>query len=399
VRRLLPVAACLLVAAVAAAARPAAVAADCASWDTTCQQLQQAKQNQSDTGRRLQDIEASLADAQQKARQVRAYLDDLEARMARQRAAIADTEGKLAETERRIRFTQAEIARRQAHLAVREGLLAQRVRSMDKHGTFDYLELVVTASSFTELVDRIMIMQDIVRADQRLVDRLREDRDQVRQLQDQLEEQRAQQAALLAQQRTEEAQLEQTQRAQQDALAYYQQLEAQYAAQRQELEAEKAAIDALVGQLQAQYDSEARAAGGGSGQFGWPERGPITQPFGCTDLLGEPYDPSCPSHHFHTGIDIGADFGTAIGAADAGVVSYTNYGWGGGYGNFVIVTHGNGYSTLYAHLSAIAVGTGQAVHRGQTIGAEGSTGYSTGPHLHFEIRLNGAYQNPLSYVA
>src|SRR5207237_6594628 len=92
-------------------------------------------------------------------------------------------------------------------------------------------------------------------------------------------------------------------------------------------------------------------------------------------------------------------FGTPVGAADSGVVSYTNYGWGGGYGNFVIITHGNGYSTLYAHLSAISVGAGQAVRRGQTIGAEGSTGYSTGPHLHFEIRLNGAYQNPLSYVA
>jgi murein DD-endopeptidase MepM/ murein hydrolase activator NlpD len=171
----------------------------------------------------------------------------------------------------------------------------------------------VTAASFTELVDRIMIMQDIVRSDRRLVDALRQERDQVRQLQDRLEGQRADLAALLKQQQDEEAQLEQTQRVQQDALAYYQQLEAQYAAQRHELEAEKSAVDALVGQLQAQYDSQARAAGGGSGRFAWPERGPITQPFGCTDLLGEPYDASCPSHHFHTGIDIGADFGTRSG--------------------------------------------------------------------------------------
>ena len=75
-----------------------------------------------------------------------------------------------------------------------------------------------------------------------------------------------------------------------------------------------------------------------------------------------------------------------------------NFGWGGGYGNYIVITHGNGFSTLYAHLSAINVSVNQAVQRGQQIGAEGSTGFSTGPHLHFEIRLNGAYQNPLSYL-
>ncbi len=395
-RHPLLVAALLVVVSTISVAHPGPASAAC---DSTCQQLQQARQSQSDAGQRLQDIERSLTDAQHRASQTLAYLDELNTRVGRQQAAIADTRAKLSDTERQIRFTQADIARQQAHVEVRQALVAQRVRSMDKHGSFDYLELVVTARSFPELVDRIVIMQDIVRADQRLLDALRQERDRVRQLQDRLEQQRAQQAALLQQQRDEEAQLERIRAAQRDALAYYQQLEAQYAAQRQELEAEKARIDALVAQLQAQYDGEARAAGGGSGRFAWPERGPITQPFGCTDLLGEPYDPSCPSRHFHTGIDIGADYGTSVDAADSGVVSYVNQGWGGGYGNFVLLNHGNGYATLYAHLSAIWVGTGQAVHRGQGIGAEGSTGYSTGPHLHFEIRLNGAYQNPLSYLA
>jgi murein DD-endopeptidase MepM/ murein hydrolase activator NlpD len=270
---------------------------------------------------------------------------------------------------------------------------------MDKHGSVDYLELVVTSATFSQLVDRIAVMRDIVRGDQRLVDGLRVERDQIKDLADQLDSQRAQEAALLQQQRDVEAQLERTRQAQRDALAYYAQLEAQFEAQREELEAEKARIDALVIQLQAQYDAEASGLGGGSGQFSWPERGPITQGFGCTDLLGEPYDPSCPTRHTHTGIDIANDLGTPIAAADAGVVSYVNYGWGGGYGNFVLITHGNGYATLYGHLSAIAVSAGQPVRRGQVIGAEGSTGYSTGPHLHFEIRLNGAYQNPLSYLA
>ncbi|HEY4027266.1 MAG TPA: peptidoglycan DD-metalloendopeptidase family protein [Candidatus Dormibacteraeota bacterium] len=374
-------------------------ATDCASGDTTCQQLEQAKRSQTNANQKLQDIQRSVADAQQKAKWTRAYIDELSVQIRRQQAAIADTQAKLSDLERQIRFTEAEITRREAHLEVRQGLLGQRVRSLDKHGSFDYLELVVTSRTFTQLVDRVVIMQEIVRSDQRLVNALRVERDRVRDLSQQLDRQRAEQASLLEQQRDEEARLLQARAAQQAALAYYEQLEAQYQVQRQQVEAEKAQIDELVTQLQAQYDGAARGLGGGSGRFAWPERGPVTQGFGCTDLLGEPYDPNCPTRHIHTGIDIGCGFGTPIGAADAGIVSYVNYGWGGGYGNFVLMTHGNGFATLYAHLSAIAVTTGQPVRRGQVIGAEGSTGFSTGPHLHFEIRFYGAYQNPLSYLA
>ena len=379
---------------------PASVAGDeCAPNDTICRQLQDAKQSQADTNRRLQDIQQSLANAQKKANDTLAYIDELKAQIAAQQAKIFQTQTKLGETDRQIRLTEAEISRQEAHLQVRQGLLAQRVRAMDKHSTVDYMELVVTSRSFNELVDRIAIMQGIIQSDQRLVDTLRRERDQIKQLRQKLQGERDQQAALLKQQRDQQAQVERTKTAQQQALDYYHQLEVQLDAQRKELEAEKARIDALVTRLQAQYDAQARALGGGTGRFGWPERGPITQPFGCTAFLGEPYDPNCPTRHTHTGIDIAASYGTPIAAADTGIVSYVNWGWGGGYGNYVLITHGNGYATLYAHLSAINVSVDQAVQRGQTIGAEGSTGYSTGPHLHFEIRLNGAYQNPLSYLS
>jgi murein DD-endopeptidase MepM/ murein hydrolase activator NlpD len=270
---------------------------------------------------------------------------------------------------------------------------------MDKHGSYDYLGLIVTSRGFTELVNRIVIMQDIIRSDNHLVDTLRHERDEIKTLEQKLEQQRQEERDLLKQQQQQEATLEQTRQIQQKALDYYRQLEAQFDAQRKELEAEKAQIGALVNDLQAQYDAEARTLGGGSGKFGWPERGVITQLFGCTDFLAEPYNPNCPTRHWHTGLDIATDYGTPIRAADSGVVSYTNCGWGGGYGNFIVINHGNGYATLYAHLSAIYVSAGQPVRRGQTIGAEGSTGFSTGPHLHFEIRYNGAYQNPLSYLA
>jgi murein DD-endopeptidase MepM/ murein hydrolase activator NlpD len=378
---------------------PARVArAACAPNDTVCLQLQNAKQLQATAGQQLQQIQQSLADAQTKATQTIAIVNQLKAQIAALQAKIAQTQTRMAATARQIQDTAAEIARQEANLQVREGLLARRIRVIDEHSSTDYMELFVTSRSFSELMDRIVTAQTIVANDQRLVASLRQQRDQIKRLGQQLEDEHAQQAAMLKQQVDQRAQMEQTTATQQQALDYYNQLSAQYDAQRKQAEAQKAQIDAQVAQLQAQYDAQARALGGGSGHFTWPERGPITQQFGCTDFLAEPYDPNCPTLHFHSGLDIGAPFGTPVAAADNGIVSLVTFNCCVGYGNYVIITHGNGFSTLYGHLSAINVSVNQPVQQGQQIGAEGSTGFSTGPHLHFEIRLNGAYQNPLAYL-
>jgi len=378
---------------------PAPVAeATCAPNDTVCLQLENAKQAQATASLQLQQIQQSLADAQTKATQAITIVNQLKAQVADLEAKIAQTQTRMAATARQMQVTAAEIARQEANLQVREGLLAKRIRVIDEHSSTDYIELFVTSRSFSQLVDRIVTAQTIVSNDQRLVASLRQQRDQIKRLGQQLEDEHAQQAVMLKQQVDQRTQMQQTTATQQQALAYYNQLSAQYDAQRQQAEAQKAQIDAQVAQLQAQYDAQARALGGGTGHFAWPERGPITQQFGCTTFLAEPYDPSCPTLHFHSGLDIGAPFGTAVGASDNGIVSLVSYSCCVGYGNFVIITHGNGFSTLYGHLSAIDVTVNQPVQQGQQIGAEGSTGFSTGPHLHFEIRLNGQYQNPLTYL-
>ncbi len=120
----------------------------------------------------------------------------------------------------------------------------------------------------------------------------------------------------------------------------------------------------------------------GSGIFGWPVSGSITQRYWSG----------------HRAIDIGAWIGSPVKSADSGYVAVAATGWNTGYGNFVIVDHGNGFSTLYAHLSSIYVRKGENIARGQQIGAVGTTGNSTGPHLHFEIRYHGVQRNPLSYL-
>jgi murein DD-endopeptidase MepM/ murein hydrolase activator NlpD len=116
----------------------------------------------------------------------------------------------------------------------------------------------------------------------------------------------------------------------------------------------------------------------------WPINAPITSPFGWR------------WGRMHTGIDLGAAYGTSIAAAAAGSVIYA--GWLGGYGNLTVIDHGGGLATAYAHQSRIAVSAGESVAQGQIIGYVGSTGHSTGPHLHFEVRVNGQPVDPLGYL-
>lgn len=140
----------------------------------------------------------------------------------------------------------------------------------------------------------------------------------------------------------------------------------------------KKAVDKIV--VKGNQVTVASRGSGGSGNLDWPTNGSITNRFRSN----------------HSGIDIANRSGTPIKAVESGYVTFA--GWQGGYGNFVIVDHGNGLVTRYAHCSSINVSVGQKVSRGQTIAAMGSTGRSTGPHLHFEVLVNGGFRNPLSYL-
>ena len=144
----------------------------------------------------------------------------------------------------------------------------------------------------------------------------------------------------------------------------------------------------LTARIQAAQASSASGYSTGSGVSSsgliWPVQGPITSPFGMR------------WGRMHEGIDIGVPYGTPIHAAASGAVIYA--GWMSGYGNLIVIDHGNGLATAYGHQSSIVVSCGQDVAQGQTIGYVGSTGHSTGPHLHFEVRVNGNPVDPLGYL-
>jgi murein DD-endopeptidase MepM/ murein hydrolase activator NlpD len=245
--------------------------------------------------------------------------------------------------------------------------------------------------------------QQVAASDRKMLDGLAQERAEVVVANTALDVKRSEVMTLLMQQKATQAELEKNLATQAAAMAYAKQLEVQLAEQYAKLKAERAAIDAQVAQLSLQYQAAAQKAGGGSGVFEWPEPacgpGCMSQRFGCSRVPLGYDDYGCPwPHKIHTGIDIAGPYGAQVVAADTGVAQL--YPGSIGYGNLLVMVHGNGYSTYYAHLSGFAPGltSGQVVARGTTIAFEGSTGWSTGPHLHFEIRINGGWKDPCLWL-
>jgi murein DD-endopeptidase MepM/ murein hydrolase activator NlpD len=363
-----------------------------------CKQIDQTQQQASDAQSQLDHIKSQISDLEAQDRYLSQLLQQIQGQLDQQTRLVQQTQAQVDDTSRQIRFTEADVFRQQANLAIRNQLLDQRVRTLAQHSNADYFSILLTSSSFTQMMDRVSLMQNVIAGDQSLIRQLGQEQDQVKGLQTQLDQKKAQLTTLLQEQQAEQSRLQQEFKTQKDALAYQQQLEAQLTEQRQAMESELAGLNAQLDSLRSQYQNQINGLGGTGGAFQWPvDYREITQPFGCTDLIGEPYSASCATHHVHTGIDIAAPMGAPIYAAADGVV--VSAGWNlGGYGNRTIIAHSGGYTTTYNHQSAILVSAGDTVRQGQLIGQIGSTGYSTGPHLHFEILLNDGFQDPCTLL-
>ena len=280
-----------------------------------------------------------------------------------------------------------------------------RVRAMEESGRYNYFEVLFGASSIGEFLSLIDDIGDIMRSDKELEDAYRQSVDDLKavkaeyeQAKAEMEDSKAELETLKAQQEKDIAQANAVIASLQGDISSNSSLLSELSAQEKALNADiQAKISELNKQQQQQQGGNNGNSGGstvGTGNLVWPSyctyitsrQGPRTHP-----ITGE--------YKNHGGTDIGASYGSAIYAADSGTVVRSSDGWNGGWGNYVMIDHGNGMQTLYAHMSSRAVSVGQTVSRGQTIGYVGSTGNSTGPHLHWEVTVNGVRQNPLNYAS
>lgn len=305
----------------------------------------------------------------------------------RQREATEQRLGALGIEQQRIRqraeAAAAALARAETALARRRGLLADRVVDVHKYGRTGYLDVILGATSFPEFVARARMVDEIVHEDARMIEAYTTDRDRTAQLRDQLDEQQAQLRAVMRETEERQQALTQQVRAKREILLAI--VRERSAAERavRELEEDSVALEGLIQRLQL---AGGMGVGRGLTAFIWPLRGPLTSRFGFRihPLFGR--------RQFHTGVDIAAPRGAPVRAAFDGTVLFA--GWYGGYGKLVIIDHGQGLSTLYGHLDEILATPGQRVARTQVVGLVGSTGYTTGPHLHYEVRRNGRPIDP-----
>jgi len=265
-----------------------------------------------------------------------------------------------------------------------------RIRVMEEEGSVSYISVLLAAESFSDLLTKVEVIQNVMTHDQGIMDELKQTREAATAKKQEIEKSRAEQAAAKARLVSSQDALEVKSGEIGEVISELSSEQAKY--QKEFNEAEKAmqsAKAALKKLLNNSKSSQTKYVGG---TFMWPTPSCTI----ITSAYGMRYDPITRVRSKHTGVDIGARHGSNIVASNSGTV--VTSGWSSkGYGNYVVINHGGGMSTLYAHMSKRLVSKGQTVSKGDVIGLVGSTGYSTGPHLHFEILKNGDDTNPMNY--
>ena len=312
---------------------------------------------------------------------------------------------------------QAELDKALEKETAQTELLRSRIRAMEENSSYSYASFIFDSSSVTELLSRIGDVNDIMHYDKALEEEYMAAREDVESIKKSYEEARHEQELLQKELDTKQAELDAQVEAAYTMIADIETLsddaQAEYEAIAEaEAEAEETLQEAIrkraaeeAAKNAANNANSGAASGGASGggtsggsatslsDLQWP----VPSCTLITSRFGYRVAPTAGASTYHGGLDIGAGMGASIVAAGAGDVIYA--GANGGYGNCVMIDHGNGIVTVYAHMSSIGVSYGQYVTAGQYIGAVGSTGISSGPHCHFEIRINGAQTDPAAYFS
>ncbi|MDW7729241.1 MAG: murein hydrolase activator EnvC family protein [Dethiobacteria bacterium] len=306
-------------------------------------------------------------------------LNQLETRVNELRLEQERLAGEIAEVEEEIRLVELELADAEEQLRYQEDLLKLRLRAIQQHGLVKYVEVLFDSSSFSDFLTRLHNLSLIANNDLRLIEDIQAERDLIQAWKDELEQKKLKLENMKRQVADNEAELE---NAAAERVVILGELQGEIALNLkaiQDLENEAQQLDSLIRKLIAEAESQFSGLQGAL-QY------PIEAPTWVSSGYGWRRDPFSGAQAWHGGVDIAPHHGAAnyILAAAEGKVIFS--GWNGGYGNCLMVDHGGGTVTLYAHMSSLLVKVGDIVTRGQRIARAGTTGYSTGVHLHFEVR-------------
>jgi murein DD-endopeptidase MepM/ murein hydrolase activator NlpD len=351
-----------------------------------------------ETKNRLLQIEAERRELHEQAIKARRKEKDALIRLNKIETKLNVTRGALNEHQHELKRTESKISEVKQHLnktaSDTESLsqeAGQRLREIYEGQRLSFLEMLLQVDSLQSLIDKWYYQERVAEIDKGILEELRrkaallaEHKEKLGAKADQLGDivsQFAKRALQIAKQKFDQEQVAERLKTQR---AFYEQAEQQLAQESHRLETQ------ILEMESASHRHSTKNMTQGSGNLAYPLNAQVTSPFGWRK------HPIFGVRRFHTGVDLAGPNHAAIRAADSGNVLYT--GWYGGYGKVVIVSHGKGVATLYAHLCKVATNSGDNVSKGDVIGYEGTTGFSTGPHLHFEVRYNGMPNNPLNYL-
>jgi len=340
--------------------------------------------------KRRKELHERAAQARQKEQLAMIKLSSITRKLNTATGQLVDSKHQLKRTEHKLNETVQVLSVTQTKEEQLSAGAAKRLREIYEGQRLSFLEMLFQMDSLQSFLDNMYFQERVAEEDRKLLNELRAKAAALHSRKGALADQKdkfgsmvsefAKKALEIAKARLEQEQVASKLKTQR---AFYEQAEHQLASESHRLESQILAMQRSV-------SSSNKPAQQGSGNLSMPLKAHITSPFGWRR------HPIFGVRKFHTGIDLAGPNRSAIRAADSGSVLFT--GWYGGYGKVVIISHGKDMATLYAHLSRAAVSVGDNVSKGDVIGYEGTTGFSTGPHLHFEVRVNGKPNNPLNYL-
>ena len=317
------------------------------------------------------DTKADKQEELNETKEVKDDMQELVSKIEDQQAEINKIQVSIEKKEAELEKAEAEIAKTIKEIKAREDGLNKRLRTMYKNGSVGYLDVLLGSSSISEFISNLEMIQKIYKNDQNILVTLEDQQKELEEKQNVLEREQKELGEKKSEAQEKRDSLKEDQTALQEKL--------------DELNSEAERIGDEIANMQDQnkvYEG---------GKFMWPTNSTyITSPFGFR------IHPVTGYYTGHTGVDIGASYGSPVYAAADGTVIVASNSYGG-YGVAVVIDHGSGISTLYGHNDHVEVSVGQHVKRGQIIAYSGNSGVSTGPHLHFEVRINGSYVDPMSY--